>query len=191
MFPELAIRELVANALIHQNFEITGTSPMIEIFTDRMEITNPGTPLVKPDRFLDSPPKSRNEALASFMRRVGVCEERGSGIDKVVFQTEFYQLPAPIFETTEEHTRSVLFAHKELKDMDKEARVRACYLHACLKHVQRDPMTNNSLRERFALDAKNSAMVSRIIKDATAAKLVRLVDETVGNKARKYIPWWA
>ena len=191
MFPELAIRELVANALIHQNFEITGTSPMIEIFTDRMEITNPGTPLVKPDRFLDSPPKSRNEALASFMRRVGVCEERGSGIDKVVFQTEFYQLPAPIFETTEEHTRSVLFAHKELKDMDKEARVRACYLHACLKHVQRDPMTNNSLRERFALDAKNSAMVSRIIKDATAAKLVRLVDETVGHKARKYIPWWA
>ena len=98
MFPELAIRELVANAIIHQDFHATGTAPMVEIFSNRMEITNPGLPLVKTDRFLDSPPKSRNEALASFMRRIGVCEERGSGVDKVVFQTEFYQLPAPLFE---------------------------------------------------------------------------------------------
>lgn len=55
---------------------------MVEIFANRMEITNPGLPLVKTDRFLDSPPKSRNEALASFMRRIGVCEERGSGLDQ-------------------------------------------------------------------------------------------------------------
>ncbi len=100
------------------------------------EITNPGRPLVKTDRFLDSPPKSRNEALASFMRRIGVCEERGSGVDKVIFQTEFYQLPAPLFEETDEHTRSVLFAHKDFKDMGKEDRIRACYLHACLQYVQ-------------------------------------------------------
>jgi predicted HTH transcriptional regulator len=116
MFPELAIRELVANAIIHQDFHASGTAPMIEIFARRMEITNPGLPLVNTDRFLDSPPKSRNEGLASFMRRIGVCKERGSGIDKVVFQTELYQLPAPIFETTDEHTRVVLFAHRELKE---------------------------------------------------------------------------
>ena len=113
MFPEPAIRELVANALIHQDFSQTGTSPMIEIFPSRLEITNPGVPLVKTERFLDNPPKSRNDALASFMRRIGICEERGSGVDKVVAQTELYQLPAPVFEETEEHTRSVLFAHRE------------------------------------------------------------------------------
>lgn len=116
MFPELAIRELVANAIIHQDFHAIGTGVMIEIFLDRMEITNPGLPLVEPDRFLDSPPKSRNETLASFMRRIGICEERGSGIDKVVFETEFYQLPAPIFETTPEHTRVVLFTHREFRE---------------------------------------------------------------------------
>ncbi|MCL5990831.1 MAG: putative DNA binding domain-containing protein, partial [Bacteroidetes bacterium] len=71
MFPEIAVRELIANALIHQDFFITGTGPMIEIFSNRIEITNPGLPLVNTDRFLDSPPKSRNETLASFMRRVG------------------------------------------------------------------------------------------------------------------------
>ena len=66
MYPELAIRELVANAIIHQDFSLTGTGPLIEIFEARMEIVNPGTPLVATERFLDSPPQSRNEALASF-----------------------------------------------------------------------------------------------------------------------------
>jgi predicted HTH transcriptional regulator len=191
MFPELAIRELVANAIIHQDFHITGTAPMIEIFSNRMEIVNPGLPLVKTDRFLDSPPKSRNEAIASFMRRIGVCEERGSGVDKVVFQTEFYQLPAPIFETTEEHTRAILFAHRELKEMDKTDRVRACYLHACLRYVQRDYMTNTTIRGRFGIEDKNSATASRIIKDTLKAGLIHCHDDSVGSKAKKYRPWWA
>jgi len=47
---------------------------MIEVFTDRMEITNPGVPLVDRQRFLDRPPRSRNEAIASFLRRIGICE---------------------------------------------------------------------------------------------------------------------
>jgi len=191
MFPELAIRELVANAIIHQDLHATGSAPMVEIFSNRMEITNPGLPLVKTDRFLDSPPKSRNEGLASFMRRIGVCEERGSGVDKVVFQTEFYQLPAPLFETTEEHTRAVLFAHREFRDMDKDDRIRAGYLHACLRYVQRDFMTNTTLRERFGIEDKNSAMASRIIRDTIEAGLIRCHDETVGSRARKYLPWWA
>jgi predicted HTH transcriptional regulator len=191
MFPELAIRELVANALIHQDFHQSGTEPMIEIFSNRMEITNPGLPLVQTDRFLNSPPKSRNEVLASFMRRVGICEERGTGIDKVVFETEFYQLPAPIFETTDEHTRTVLFAYRKLADMDKEDRVRACYLHACLRYAQRDFMTNSTLRERFGLDVKNSALASRIINDTIADEKIRCYDESVGPKARKYLPKWA
>ncbi len=191
MFPELAIRELVANAVIHQDFYVTGTSPMIEILSNRMEITNPGLPLVNTDRFLDSPPKSRNEALASFMRRIGVCEERGSGVDKVVFQTELYQLPAPLFEASEEHTRAVLFAHRELKDMDKDDRIRACYLHACLKYVARDFMTNTTLRDRFGIESQNSATASRIIRETADAQLIRPYDETSGKKFMKYIPFWA
>ena len=46
MYPDLAVRELIANALIHQDFSITGAGPMVEVFVDRMEITNPGCPLV-------------------------------------------------------------------------------------------------------------------------------------------------
>lgn len=170
---------------------MTGSGPMIEIFADRMEITNPGLPLVKTERFLDTPPRSRNEALASLMRRAGICEERGSGVDKVVFQTEFYQLPAPIFETPEGSTRAVLFAHKTLNDMDRADRVRACYLHACLRYVERNPMTNSSLRERFGIEEKNSAIASRIIRDAVEDGRVKPYDPDQGKKYAKYLPFWA
>lgn len=191
MYPEIAIRELVANAIIHQDFTITGTGPTIEIFSNRMEITNPGMPLVDINRFLDSPPRSRNEALASFMRRIRICEERGSGVDKVVFQTELYQLPAPIFETYENHTRSVLFAHKTLNEMDKEERTRACYLHCCLKYVNREHMNNSSVRERFGILEHNKSKATEIINDALKTELIRIYDPNVGAKSRRYVPFWA
>ncbi|MFH1958307.1 MAG: ATP-binding protein [bacterium] len=192
MYPEIAVRELVANAIIHQDLFIHGTSPMIEIFSDRMEITNPGKPLVNTERFLDSPPKSRNEVLASFMRRIGVCEERGSGVDKVVFQTELYQLPAPLFEVIEDNTRVTLFAHRPLKKMDRNERIRATYLHACLKYVQKQYLTNSTLRERFGITKENSAMVSRIIKEASKGEMIKLLDpDNESRKYAKYVPFWA
>ena len=191
MYPELAVRELVANAIIHQDFSQTGNSVMVEIYPSRFEVTNPGEPLVDTERFLDSPPKSRNEILASFMRRINICEERGSGIDKVVLQTEIYQLPAPIFKVVNGYTVSTLFAHKELREMNKQDRVLATYLHACLRYIQNEFMTNTSLRERFGIDVKNRSMVSKIINEALNAEKIKIYDESVGTKAREYVPWWS
>lgn len=165
---------------------------MIEVFDGRLEITNPGEPLVDTQRFLDTPPQSRNEALASFLRRVGICEERGSGVDKVVFQTEFYQLPAPLFEAVSGHTRAVLFAHKAFAKMDTADRTRACYLHACLQYVQRKRMTNSTLRERFGIDEKNASQVSRVISDAADADLIKRANpESESRKHASYVPFWA
>ncbi len=164
---------------------------MIELFADRMEIVNPGVPLVQTERFLDHPPRSRNEAIASFLRRVGVCEERGSGFDKVVYQTEIFQLPAPLIDVTESHTKVTLSAHLSLSEMEKEDRIRACYLHACLKYVMREAMTNSSLRQRFGLDEKNSSHMSRLIKDAVDAGKVKPKDPDTAPKHMKYVPFWA
>ncbi len=191
MFPELAVRELVANALIHQEFAVTGAGPMVEIFDDRIEITNPGEPLVDTQRFVDTPPKSRNETLASIMRRFNICEERGSGIDKVVGQVEACQLPAPLFEVPPGFTRAVLFAHKMLSDMDAADRVRACYQHACLRYVTRNFLTNASLRERFGVEKKNKAMVSRYIREAVSAGIIRPFAEDAARSQMKYVPFWA
>lgn len=191
MYPILAIRELVANAIIHQDFSMKGVSPMIEIFDNRIEITNPGKPLIDPLRFVDHSPQSRNEVLARFMRRLNICEERGSGIDKVVFECEYYQLPAPEFIVGDSYTRVILYGHKALRQMDKQEKVRACYLHACLKYVSGEHMTNQSLRERFGIDEKNYPMASRIIGDSIESGLIKDYDpDNKSKKYAKYVPFW-
>ncbi len=189
-FPRPAVRELVANALIHQDFFITGAGPMVEIFEGRIEITNPGPPLVDSQRFVDSPPRSRNESLASFMRRIGVCEERGSGWDKVVSQSELFQLPAPLVETGSHYTRVVLFGPRPLSSMDREERIRALYLHACLKYVNHEYLTNSSVRQRFRIESRNSATASRLIAEAIEARAIVPDDPNAARKKMRYLPWW-
>ena len=192
VYPEIAIRELVANALIHQDYGITGTGPMIEIFEDRIEIGNPGKPLINTLRFIDSSPQSRNERLAFFMRRINICEERGSGIDKVVNSAEVYQLPAPDFIEEENHLKVVMYAPKSLRQMERKDKIRACYQHCCLKYVSADSMTNKSLRERFKIEEQNYSMASRIIADTIDEKLIKGFDPSSKSKKHaKYIPYWA
>jgi len=190
MYPEIAIRELVANALIHQDLAIKGF-PMIEIFSDRIEISNPGNPLITPDRFIDSY-ISRNEKLADLMRRMGFCEEKGSGLDKVIFYNELYQLPPINVITDENRTRVTIFSYKTLNNLDKREKIRACYQHSCLKWVSNEKMTNQSLRERFSIDDKNAAIASRIIKDTFEAGMIKEDDpENKSRKHRSYVPFWA
>lgn len=85
-YPRVAIREFVANALVHQDFTITGTPISIEIFSNRLVITNPGAPLNDINRLIDLPPHSRNEELAQTMFMLNICERRGSGIDRSTLQ---------------------------------------------------------------------------------------------------------
>lgn len=195
MYPEKAIRELVANALVHQDFSVTGAGPMVEIFTDRMEITNPGEPLVDTLRFIDTPPRSRNEDLAALMRRMSICEEGGTGIDKVIEAVEAFQLPAPDFAalTTMQpgFTKATLFAHQKLTEMDSKDRIRACYQHACLCFVMHRRMTNATLRARFGIEERNAAKASRIIAETMAEGHIKPFDPDQGKKYARYLPFWA
>lgn len=191
MYPELAIRELVANALIHQDIEDFHSFILIEIFNDRIEISNPGNPLIDTDRFIDEY-KSRNERMTDIMRRLRICEERSSGIDKVIALVEAWQLPAPDFRSTKEHTKVILFTHKSFEDMDRKERVRACYQHACLLYVSNKKMTNQSLRNRFKLPESKADAASRIIADAVNDGVIKADDpESRSRRYAKYIPYWA
>ena len=90
---------------------------------------------------------------------------------------ERFQLPAPIFEAPPGCIWAVLFGRKPLAAMDRAERVRACYLHACLKHVNRGFPTNASLRKRFDINAATSAsaasMVSRYIRETVEAGYIK------------------
>lgn len=115
----------------------------------------------------------------------------GSGIDKAVSQVEIYQLPAPAFETTQAYTRAILFSKKDLSSMDKEERVRTCYLHCCLRFVNREHTNNKSVRERFGIEEQNKASASRIIRETVEANLIKPYDTDAGPRVVRYVPIWA
>jgi predicted HTH transcriptional regulator len=191
LYPEIAIRELIANALIHQDFSVVGSNPMIEIFDNRIEITNSGKPLVDILRLIDYQPKSRNEKLASLMRRMGICEEQGSGIDKVIHAVEVFQLPAPKFIAEEDFFKVILFAPLNFEDMDKQDRIRATYQHCSLKFLSQESMTNSTLRDRFGLSKKQHSKASKIISDTLEEGLIKPADpENKSTKHIKYIPFY-
>jgi ATP-dependent DNA helicase RecG len=191
MFPKQALRELIANALIHQDFQVTGASVMIEMYADRIEISNPGVPPIQVERFIDEY-RSRNERLADLMRRFGICEEKGSGVDKVVKAAEVFQLPAPDFRVGELRTTAILFAHQDFSAMSKTDRIRACYQHCCLMYVSNQSMSNQSLRERFGVPEAKVATVSLVISATKEAKLIKPDEsETSSTRYARYLPFWA
>ena len=191
LVPDAVVRELAANALIHQDYSMSGMGPTIEVYPNRIEISNPGKPIVETDRFIDGY-RSRNERLADLMRRMRICEEKGSGIDRVVHTVETYQLPAPVFREDPDRTIVVIFGHKLFEEMDRDDRVRACYQHCALKWVMGEHMTNQSLRQRFDLPDSKAAIASQIISAAYEQGLIK-ADESVGGsrKYARYLPYWA
>jgi len=190
VYPEVAIRELLANAIVHQDLNTPGRVT-VELYEDRVEISNPGKPVIAPERFIDGY-QARNERLTDLMRRLKICEERSSGIDRVVSEAEVHQLPAPDFRVGPTQTHAILFAPLPFDETSREDRIRACYQHACLRCVTNQVMTNSSLRERFQLGADQNSTASRIIRDALERGLIRPADPNSGSRRyTEYLPFWA
>ncbi len=188
--PETSIREFLANAIVHQDFTQIGSRTTIEIFKDKVKLTNPGLPLVSVDRFIDTPSKTRNPRFAKLMRDAGYCEERGSGVDRAIREIEKYALPPPLIEAVEGSTVVTVFMPRKFADMSPEERVRACFQHTCLCYERGAPMSNASLRERFGLSQKQYPQVSNVIRDAVDAGRIRPLNEDQGNRNARYVPFY-
>ena len=190
-YPEIALRELLANIMVHQALDQRGTNPMVELFSERIEFSNPGAPLIAIDRIIDTVPVSRNENLAGFMHRCGICEERGSGFDKVVDSTCKNCLIAPLVENqNNQFTKVVLFKKVPFEIITKEDRIRTCYMLACLAYINFSAISNSDVRRTFGLE-DNKVKASRIIKDTLKANRIKLVDEKASDKNKRYVPIWA
>lgn len=194
VYPDIALRELLANTLIHQDFTIRGSGPMVEIFDDRIVFTNPGKllPSKKIDRLIRTTPESRNEILAAAFRRYNICEERGSGFEKAVINIELYGLPPLKFEELENSFRITMYAPKTYAEMTNDERIEAAYQHSIITYFADGGFNNSSLRERFKMHDKQASQISLLIKDAIeAGKIKPKEDGNVSKKFSKYIPYWA
>jgi predicted HTH transcriptional regulator len=192
VFPEIAVRELLANSMIHQALEQKGTSIMVEVFSDRIEFSNAGAPLIAIERIVDTVPVSRNENIAGFMRKCGICEERGSGYDKIIAATSDNKMPAPKVENqNNQFTKAVLLAGMPFDMMAKEDKIWTCYMRACLAYVGNQAISNVDIRTLFGLSSKELAKASRIIKETVERGLIKPLEPDTAPRYMKYIPFWA
>jgi len=82
LVPEMALREAVVNAVVHRDYAITGSKVLLEVFSNRVDVTSPGT---LPNHMTvesvrsGGHPRSRNELMANDMLVMGVMEQRGRG----------------------------------------------------------------------------------------------------------------
>jgi ATP-dependent DNA helicase RecG len=188
-YPKKAIREIVGNAIVHQDLTETGTGVTVEIYDDRIEVTNPGVPLLDVDRFIDEN-QSRNERFADALRQLGVCDERGHGMDSVVSHIEAFQLPPYKCRVGSRHTTIVLSRYKGLRELTPDDRLQAVYQHCCLRYVTNQITNNESIRARFKIEKQNAATASRLLGEAVVAGKIRASDPNAATKLMRYVPYW-
>lgn len=193
LIPEAALREIIPNAVIHRDYARTSSYVSIDIFDDRIEVTNPGEllPNIGVDHLIDHPSVTRNEVLADLMRKMKFCEEEGTGIDKAVAAMEVYGLPPVKFQLSKDFFKVILFAPKEYANMEKEERIEAVYQHAVLNLVAGKKTTNATIRQRFHFDDRQSTKVTRLLAEAIEAERVRLANPGASPRDMHYLPYWA
>lgn len=98
-YPEEAIREVVANSVVHRDYQITETYTQICVFSNRIEISNAGNlpPGINIENIKDAQ-FSRNEVIASTLKDMGYIEEYGRGINLVYSKMREWDLLNPLFK---------------------------------------------------------------------------------------------
>lgn len=190
LLPTVAFREVFANALMHQDLEQRGQYLTVEIFSDRVEVTNPGTPLVDPQRFIDSASTTRNAHLGEALRLAHFVEQRGSGWDKIVASLEKEHFP-PALIRANGTTTVTLSAYRPFNLMTTDEKIEAVYQHACLGFLDNRAITNASIRHRFGLRDSQASQATRLINATVDKGLIRLYDPDAGPRNRRYVPFWA
>lgn len=97
--PETAFREALVNALCHRSYYEKGGGIMVEIYDDRVVISNPGglVSTISPQEF-GRKSFSRNPILFGLMQRIALVEKVGSGIKRIRDTIKDANLPEPLFE---------------------------------------------------------------------------------------------
>jgi len=187
----VAVGEMIMNSVLHQDLEQRDGGPAVDIFSDRVEVSNPGVPLGALDRLVDERPRFRNAELVRLMFQLGLCDRRGSGFDRIVAETEKRGGLPPLLVSSQTGFTVTLRDGNAGTRMAKSDRIEAMYLHAVLRHINGAAITNASTRERFSLSPAQASLASRYIRETFLAGRIVNVGTDSGVGSPQYVPYWA
>lgn len=117
--PTLALRETLANAIVHRDYTTFKGRIQIDIYNDRIEFANPGRSLI-PLEFLETAhPETRNPLLMNYMRDLNITEHRGRGIRTIKGSLKAAGLAEPTFIHKYDWFVATIFSSAFIKDDDQ------------------------------------------------------------------------
>jgi len=117
--PEVAVRETLANAIAHRDYTTYQGRVQIDIYSDRIEFSNPGRSLIPLDQLENAYPQTRNPLLMSYLKDLGVTEHRGRGIRTIKASLRAAGLAEPLFTHHNDWFVATLYSSAFIKDDDQ------------------------------------------------------------------------
>lgn len=183
-YPITAIRELLLNALVHRDYSIhtEGMPIQLQIFTDRIEITNPGGLYgrITLDQLGQVQPDTRNPLLATALETLKITENRYSGIPTVRREMQEHDLPMPQFENYHGTFKVTLFG--ERKGMPKKEIGDPDILTFCLT-----PRTRKEIADFLGVKSQAYAISTYITPLVNANKIKLSMPDRPKSPSQKYI----
>ena len=189
-FPSV-FKEVVRLIPRHEKIDSGSGRRLIEIFKNRVEITNSGKPVLDQLHFLDGAPTIKNKRVFTEMKNLGLVDGQGYGWRKIVKELESRSLPAPEIKIRKNSITVTIWFEKPLKLLSLDQRNWTVYLHTVLRYLLNEPANNASLRQRLNLPESKSSTVSKLFRQAAEGGLVKPFDKHSSNKTKKYLPAWS
>ena len=149
-FPEIALRELILNALIHRKYQITAAIK-VAIYDDRVEIFSPGElpPAINIESLGDGTSQIRNVHIAKFARKIGLMEKLGSGIREAKEALEAARIPPPVFIEQATSFKCVIFRAKTVKIRENPRQIALDFLQEN-EWISKKDLVKSGISERNA-----------------------------------------
>ena len=193
-YPERAVTETVANAIIHRDYMQMGSEIHVDMYDDRLEIYSPGGmmdgKLIQQLNPLTVPSKRRNPLLADFFSRLGLMERRGSGMRKIIDAYKQYEhlttYHAPEFNSNSSEFHVTLWNLNYVEEEESE------FLKE-KKEFLKGPNEFLKGKKEFLKDEKEFLRVKRMIYKMVSTNpqiTVAKMSVTIGlsdRQVRKYI----
>jgi len=115
IYPNVAVREVLNNAVAHTDYAVEGASIFVALFSDRLEISSPGTwpPGFSREDFESGVSLRRNKAISRVLMRLGIIEGYGSGYDRIIAACRDGGYPEPEWIENGPQIKVVLRPHPD------------------------------------------------------------------------------
>lgn len=193
VIPEVALREALANALAHRDYSTYSSSIQIDIFSDRIEIINPGVSLVPIEQLDHAPSATRNPLLMNYLKDYGITDQKARGIRTIKVSLKAAGLLAPTFENVGQSFKATLFASAFISPEDKawlqkftSFELNERQLNA-LTHAKNNPegINNGEYRDYNSMNnVRDDKKANKELRQLVEKGILIISGE---NKARRYV----